>query len=143
MLACANTSRQREPKAHSFLNGNLDLECNEEPAPRVIRARQARLASLGTEDDLRPNVNASKEDMTMTTIRTLAFAGLTVLASVGAAAAYPAAPISANQFYALYQAQGPVVSAKDMGRYDHSGSRGRLNLGANAIHPEGPGNFSD
>ncbi len=77
----------------------------------------------------------------MNTIRTLAIAGLTVVASVGAAAAYPVTPVSASQFQALYQDQGRISTV--MGQYDHSGSIGRLNFGASPIHPEGPGNLSD
>ncbi len=77
----------------------------------------------------------------MNTIRTLTFAGLTVVASVGAAAAYPVTPASANQFQALYQDHGRVGAV--MGQYGHSGSIGRLNFGASPIHPEGPGNLSD
>jgi hypothetical protein len=79
----------------------------------------------------------------MNMIRTLAFAGLTVIASMGGAAAYPVSPISANQFSALYQTGGQFAAVSDMNRYDHSGTRGRLDLGASAIHPEGPGNLSD
>ncbi len=75
----------------------------------------------------------------MTSLRTLAFAGLTVLASAGAAAAQNF-PVPADRFYAFHQAQGPV---SDITRYDHSGSRGRLDLGASPFHPEGPGNFPD
>lgn len=78
----------------------------------------------------------------MTFIRTLAFAGLTVIASVGAAAAQ-GVPVQASQFYALYQAAGPIGPLSDTYRYDRSGTRGRLELGASPFHPEGPGNFSD
>ncbi len=79
----------------------------------------------------------------MSTIRTLAFAGLTVIASMGAAAAYPVAPISANQFQALHQTQSGFDTVSHVAHYDHSGSIGRLNYGASPMHPEGPGNFSD
>jgi hypothetical protein len=84
-----------------------------------------------------------KEDKTMNTIRTLAFAGLTVIASMGAASAATVAWIPADQFQALYQVQGEFGPLSDISRYDHSGSRGRLDLGASPFHPEGPGNFSD
>ncbi len=77
----------------------------------------------------------------MTNIRTLTLAGLALIGSAGAAFAYQAAPVPANQFYALYQ---PQVSRVMMpAYYDHSGSIGRLNFGASPNHPEGPGNFSD
>jgi hypothetical protein len=75
----------------------------------------------------------------MTSFRTLAFAGLTVVASAGAASAQDI-PVRASRFYALYQVQSPLY---DIYLYDHSGSRGRLDLGASPLHPEGPGNFSD
>ncbi len=75
----------------------------------------------------------------MTSFRTLAFASLTVLASASAAAAQNI-PVEASRYYALHQAQSP---AYDIYLYDHSGTRGRLDLGASPFHPEGPGNFSD
>jgi len=39
-------------------------------------------------------------------------------------------------------AQGRSVQAWDRYRYDYSGTRGRMGLGADPAHPEGPGNFS-
>jgi len=74
---------------------------------------------------------------------TLALAGLTVLASAAAATAAEQMPVQADQFYSLYQAPDTTSAASDIARYDHSGSRGRLDLGASPRHPEGPGNFSD
>jgi hypothetical protein len=76
----------------------------------------------------------------MNTIRTLAFAGLTVIASMGAASA---STIPAEQFSAIYQTQGRADTVNMVAHYDHSGSIGRLNYGASPFHPEGPGNFSD
>jgi hypothetical protein len=80
----------------------------------------------------------------MTSIRTLAFAGLALAASIGGAAASSShvAPVPASDFYALYD-NSPSTSSSDMANYDHSGTRGRLDLGASAFHPEGPGNVSD
>ncbi len=80
----------------------------------------------------------------MTSIRTLAFAGLALAVSVGAAAASVSetAPIHASQFYSLYDGAAPAAPS-DMARFDHSGTRGRLGLGASTFHPEGPGNVSD
>ncbi len=75
----------------------------------------------------------------MTFIRTLALAGLTVIASLGPAAAQDF-PVPPNRYYAFYQSQ---VSLLDSLHYDRSGSRGRLGLGANPVRPEGPGNLSD
>jgi hypothetical protein len=81
--------------------------------------------------------------MKMTYIRTLAFAGLAAIASIGTAAAAQNAAVRPNQFYSLYQGQNQIRPVDGVARYDHSGSIGRLDLGASPFHPEGPGNFSD
>lgn len=39
-------------------------------------------------------------------------------------------------------AEGRSVQEWDWFRYGYSGSRGRMGLGADPAHPEGPGNFS-
>jgi hypothetical protein len=39
-------------------------------------------------------------------------------------------------------AQGRPVHEWDRFRYGYSGTRGRMGLGADPAHPEGPGNFS-
>ncbi|MGH6801486.1 MAG: hypothetical protein ACRECZ_08750 [Methylocella sp.] len=39
-------------------------------------------------------------------------------------------------------AQGRPVQELDWLRYGYSGTRGRIGLGADPAHPEGPGNFS-
>jgi len=39
-------------------------------------------------------------------------------------------------------AQGRTVQELDWVRYGYSGTRGRMGLGADPAHPEGPGNFS-
>jgi hypothetical protein len=39
-------------------------------------------------------------------------------------------------------ARGRPVQEWDWFRYGYSGSRGRMGLGADPAHPEGPGNFS-
>jgi hypothetical protein len=36
----------------------------------------------------------------------------------------------------------PPFQVQDQENYDESGTRGRMGLGANPSHPEGPGNFS-
>ncbi|MGH6819375.1 MAG: hypothetical protein ACREDU_00760 [Methylocella sp.] len=38
--------------------------------------------------------------------------------------------------------QGRPVQELDWAHYDYSGTRGRMGLGADPAHPEGPGNFS-
>jgi hypothetical protein len=52
----------------------------------------------------------------------------------------PAQSPQAKDYVALYS---NTVSPADARGFDLSGTRGRLGLGANAAHPEGPGNFSD
>jgi hypothetical protein len=44
-----------------------------------------------------------------------------------------------------YQVQPPCTSLDDCDRkaYGESGTRGRMGLGADPAHPEGPGNVSD
>lgn len=39
-------------------------------------------------------------------------------------------------------APGYSVQSQDRAAYDCSGTRGRMGLGADPAHPEGPGNFS-
>lgn len=41
-----------------------------------------------------------------------------------------------------WTAEGRSVQDWDRYRYDYSGTRGRMGLGADPAHPEGPGNFS-
>jgi hypothetical protein len=45
--------------------------------------------------------------------------------------------------YGAYQNQPPCTSQDDCNRkaYDESGTPGRIGLGANPAHPEGPGNM--
>lgn len=38
--------------------------------------------------------------------------------------------------------EGRSADSWDRYRYNYSGTRGRMGLGANPAHPEGPGNFS-
>jgi hypothetical protein len=80
----------------------------------------------------------------MTSLRTFALVGLALAISVGAAAASVSrtAPVQANEFYGLYD-QSASAPSSDMARFDRSGTRGRLGLGASAFHPEGPGNPTD
>ncbi len=73
----------------------------------------------------------------MRTIRSLAFAGLSVIALASAATAAPVGAVSTHQI------REPYAALSQMAHYGHSGSIGRLNYGASPMHPEGPGNFSD
>jgi hypothetical protein len=47
--------------------------------------------------------------------------------------------------YGSYQNPPPCTSLADCGRkaYGESGTRGRMGLGADPAHPEGPGNVSE
>lgn len=47
--------------------------------------------------------------------------------------------------YGFHQAMRPCFSLDDCDRkaFDESGTRGRMGLGADPAHPEGPGNVSD
>jgi opacity protein-like surface antigen len=81
--------------------------------------------------------------------RRIAFTAVILAASAGAAAATEQQPrqqpANASQYYGFYQGatDGPALSRSDRAKFDRSGTRGREGLGADAYHPEGPGNFSD
>jgi hypothetical protein len=78
-----------------------------------------------------------------TSIRRFTLAGLATAAMIGSAAAQDKV-IAPGQYAALYAGDIYASSAyADRVAYNHSGSRGRLDLGASPMHPEGPGNFSD
>lgn len=51
---------------------------------------------------------------------------------------YPAPPNPPQSWLA----EGRSVAGWDRYRYDYSGTRGRMGLGANPMRPEGPGNFT-
>ncbi len=77
-------------------------------------------------------------------LRVLAFMGLAVIASGGAASAQQAYSNQDRQFYGLYQdSMGGAPSRQDRAEFDRSGTRGRMGLGASPYHPEGPGNATD
>jgi len=86
----------------------------------------------------------NKENVKMTPVRTLAFASLAVIASMGAASAAQMQLVSRDGYSF---AGNPAVAGAPVSwtgpYYGHSGSIGRLNFGASPRHPEGPGNFSD
>jgi hypothetical protein len=81
----------------------------------------------------------------MTQIRTFAFAGLAMAASMGAALAAPMQHVPASAYTALYVGEVSTAAPRIAGQafYGHAGSIGRLNYGANVAFPEGPANFSD
>ncbi len=57
------------------------------------------------------------------------------------AQAYPYPPYP-NPPYADGTYEGRSAAEQDRARYDWSGTRGRMGLGASPYHPEGPGNVS-
>jgi hypothetical protein len=67
-----------------------------------------------------------------------------LLASMGAVAAQERRPSGSDQYYNPYP-NPPCTSLADCDRkaFDESGARGRMGLGADPAHPEGPGNVSD
>jgi hypothetical protein len=73
-----------------------------------------------------------------------ATATISILVSGGAIAQtpyYDSAPLPQNPPQS-WLAEGRSVQDWDRYRYDYSGTRGRIGLGASPFHPEGPGNFS-
>ena len=76
--------------------------------------------------------------------KALAITTFSMLASGGAiaqASYYEYGPAPPNS-PAGRIAQGRPVEELDRLRYGYSGTRGRMGLGADPAHPEGPGNFS-
>jgi hypothetical protein len=73
---------------------------------------------------------------------------LAVVASSAAGAkehSHSAQPASTNAYQGLYQAPSQALSrsGSDSADFDHSGTRGREELGASPFNPEGPGNLQD
>lgn len=75
----------------------------------------------------------------------IGLAAAALAASTGAASAQERYPSRADQYYDVYASPNPrtAPSRWDRARFDRSGTRGRMGLGANPAHPEGPGNVSD
>lgn len=71
----------------------------------------------------------------------LASGGAIAQASFYGYAPYEYAPTPPNPPPGRIQ-HGLPVQELDWYRYDFSGTRGRIGLGADPAHPEGPGNFS-
>ena len=73
-------------------------------------------------------------------------AAIVLLAStgvVGAQEQYPAGPDAYYRYpNGLYEYRSVAPSRWDRHRFHRSGTRGRMGLGADPIHPEGPGNVS-
>jgi len=79
----------------------------------------------------------------------LVFAAVILLAATveGAARGKHHYRLRASEYpwWGYYQIQPPCMSLDDCDRkaYGESGTRGRMGLGADPAHPEGPGNVSD
>ena len=71
----------------------------------------------------------------------MALAAAIILASIGGAVAKDRYPQQSNEYYSLVDTgSGPSLTGTDQDRFHESGTRGRLNLGADPNFPEGPGN---
>jgi len=84
---------------------------------------------------MKQRVKQSVEKLTPAVIFVLLAAQAVAQSFAGSEPLPPVPP--ANWF-----AQGHSLDEWDRFRYDYSGTRGRLGLGASPFHPEGPGNFS-
>jgi hypothetical protein len=68
-----------------------------------------------------------------------------LMASMGVVAAQEQYPPTRDLYnrYGLYEYRSVAPSRWDRLRFHRSGTRGRMGLGADPAHPEGPGNVSD
>ena len=60
----------------------------------------------------------------------IAFASLTMIASIGVATIAQSHSASADQLYAVYPNQASFGAVNETAAFEHSGTRGRLGLGA-------------
>lgn len=76
---------------------------------------------------------------------TIGLAAATLAASIGVVSAQPGRQSRDDQFYGANAYPDPQTAPSrwDRARFDRSGTRGRMGLGADPVHPEGPGNVSD
>lgn len=93
---------------------------------------------------------SSRTRSTMLTTKAATFVAIIILTTAHVASARPsksASPraVDAHRRYDLPPRLRPCYSRDDCDRkaFDESGTRGRMGLGADPAHPEGPGNFSD
>jgi hypothetical protein len=74
-------------------------------------------------------------------------AAAVLLASAGVAGAQVPYPDSPDTYYGypngMYEFRSVAPSRWDRHRFHRSGTRGRMGLGADPMHPEGPGNVSE
>jgi hypothetical protein len=78
--------------------------------------------------------------------RKIGLAVAMLMTSMGVIAAHERYPSGADLYYhayLFYEHHSIAPSRRDRFRFDRSGTRGRMGLGADTAHPEGPGNVSD
>jgi hypothetical protein len=94
-------------------------------------------------------LNFASQTITYGKLRNIAYITAILAATSGAAGAKEQKsdqqPANAREYYSFVDqpSGGPAVSRWDRTRFDRSGTRGREGLGADPVHPEGPGNVSN
>jgi len=77
----------------------------------------------------------------------IGLAAAVLLGSMGAAGAQVLYPAYPDSYYGypngMYEFRSVAPSRWDRHRFHRSGTRGRMGLGADPMHPEGPGNVSE
>ena len=77
----------------------------------------------------------------------IGLAAAVLLGSMGAAGAQVLYPAGSDTYYryqnGIYEHRSVAPSRWDRHRFHRSGTRGRMGLGADPMHPEGPGNVSE
>jgi hypothetical protein len=79
-------------------------------------------------------------------VRRVSLAAAVLIASAGAVAASDNRPTVTHHYYrSVYEHRSVSIAAPwiDDADFDHSGTLGRLGLGANPVDPEGPGNVEN
>jgi hypothetical protein len=86
--------------------------------------------------DLEKPMHSFGKFLVVTTISMLASGG-----AIAQTSKYEYGPTPSDPSHG-WMAQGRPVQELEWLRYGYSGTRGRMGLGADPAHPEGPGNFS-
>ncbi|MGO8844565.1 MAG: hypothetical protein ACLQFI_04355 [Methylocella sp.] len=77
----------------------------------------------------------------------IGLAAAVLLASAGVLGAQEQYPAGSDTYYryqnGIYEYRSVAPSRWDRHRFHRSGTRGRMGLGADPMHPEGPGNVSE
>jgi hypothetical protein len=74
--------------------------------------------------------------------RKIGLAAAILVAFAGAVAADERYPLRGAPGFSASQEEGRSAAQQDWTHHDSSGNVGRVGLGADPAHPEGPGNFS-